>query len=140
MSYSIIVYAFSVHRQTTIAIRQVKQPPLYQHNVPWICKQLPFGQHISDVAPVFPQHELRDLILGHPLEVFEVLDVSVQIGLARHDPALHEESLFTKDCSAGLVGLRLSGVVDVVADGVVANHPGVHVDSGRLCEGTFSGL
>jgi len=101
---------------------------------------LPFGQHISDVAPVFPQHELRDLILGHPLEVFEVLDVSVQIGLARHDPALHEESLFTKDCSAGLVGLRLSGVVDVVADGVVANHPGVHVDSGRLCEGTFSGL
>lgn len=138
MSYSIIaLYAFSARRQMT---GQVKQPPLYQHNRPTGIQALPFSQHISDVAPVIPQHELRDLILGHPLEVLEVLDVSAQVGLSCHDPALHEEGLFAEDCSAGLVGLGLSGVVDVVADGVVANHPGVHVDSGGLCKGTLSGL
>ena len=141
MSYSIIaLYAFSNHRPTTTVARKVKQFPFYQHNRSTDIQALPFSQHISDVAPVIPQHELLDLILGHPLEVLKVLDISAQVGLSCHDAALHEEGLFTKDCSAGLVGLWLSGVVDVVADGVVANHPGVHVDAGRLREGTLSGL
>jgi len=108
----------------------VKQPPLYQHNRSTDIKESPLSQHISDIAPVLPQYELRDFILGHPLEILEVLDVSVQVGLARHNSAFHEEGLFAKNRSAGLVGLGLSGVVDVVADGVVANHPGVHVDPG----------
>ena len=99
---------------------------------------LPIGQHVLDAGVVLRLHELRNLVLRQPLEVGQVLSVSGKVGLAGHDARLHEEDLLA--CGAGCQLARVAEVVDVVAHGMVADHPGVHVDTGGLLEGTFGGL
>lgn len=112
--------------------------PVY---TPYQSNRLPVGKHVLDVAVVLREHVLRDLVLGQPLEVLEVLDVGGQIGLTGHDAALHEEGLLTVRLGAGgLVDVGLAVFVDVVSGGVVADHPGVHVDTGGFGEGTLGGL
>ena len=99
------------------------------------------SQHILDITPVLRLDEFRDLLLGQPLEILDTLRIPSQIGLACHNTTLHKERLLAQKLFPGFfVGLGLSVVVDVVADGVIAYHPGVHVDASGLCKGTFSGL
>lgn len=106
-----------------------------------LCPRLPVGQHVLNVAVVLRQHVLRDLVLGQPLEVLQILHAGGEIGLAGHDAGLHEESLLAVDQGTGrLVGVGLTVVVDVVTGGVETDHPGVHVDTSSLGEGTFGGL
>lgn len=82
-----------------------------------------------------------DLVLGQPLEVDDVLDVSVQFGLAGHDAALGEEGLLAKQLGSRLgVVEGTAAVIDVVADGVVPDHPLVQVWANRFEERAFGGL
>lgn len=84
---------------------------------------------------------LLNLLLGQPLEVDDVLDVAIDLGLAGHDAALEEEGLLAEQLGAGLgVVEGTVAVVDVVADGVVSDHPLVHIGAGGLEEGAFGSL
>lgn len=102
---------------------------------------LPVGQHVLDVAVVLGVQVLRELVLRQPLEILQVLGVDGQIGLAGHDAGLQEEDLVTGSLDlGGFALLRARGVELVPSDGVVADHPGVHVDTGGLGKGALSGL
>ena len=79
---------------------------------------------------------LSNLLLGQPPEILQLLVVPRQIGLSAHDTALHEEGLGALQARVRRPAVGL----DVVSDRVVSYHPGVHVDAGRLGQGTFSGL
>lgn len=93
------------------------------------------------MAEVLGQDQRLNLILGQPLEVLETLVVGLEISLAGHDAAFHEESLLAQKLDSSLlIHLGLPVVVNVVANRVVADHPGVHVDTSRLGEGSFSSL
>lgn len=104
-------------------------------------KFLPIGQHVLDGAVVLRNHILLDLLLRQPLEVFETLRVYAQVGLSGEDAALHKEGLLAQQLDLGLlVDLRFPVIVDEVADRVVADEPGVHVDAGRFGQSSFCGL
>ena len=99
------------------------------------------SQHVLDMTPVLLLDKFRNLVFSQPLEILETLGIPSQIGLSCHDATLHEKGFLAQTLvSVFLVDLGLSVVVDVVADGMVAYHPGVHVDSGGLCKRTFSSL
>ena len=84
---------------------------------------------------------LRNLFLGHPLKVLQILLILQQVRLPSHDPALHEECLLAQELRAGLLVLfRMPEIVNVVADWMVAHHPGIHVHASRLRKGPFSSL
>lgn len=101
----------------------------------------PTSQHILDITPVLQLDEFRDLLFRQPLKILDTLRIPSQIGLACHNTTLHEKGLLAQRLFPDFfVGLGLSVVVDVVADGVVTDHPGVHIDTSGLCKGTFSGL
>lgn len=101
----------------------------------------PIDQHVLDVTVVLRQHVLGDLVLGQPLEVVQVLHIRSQVRLTCHDPRLHEEGLLTEGLGASrLVDPRFAVGIDMVPGRVVADHPGVHVDAGRLGKGTFGSL
>lgn len=86
-------------------------------------------------------HELRDLILCQPLEILQAERAGREISLTSHDTRLHEEGLLAvKLSSSGLVRDGFAVVEDVMSGGVVADHPGVHVDAGRLGKGAFGSL
>lgn len=99
---------------------------------------LPVGQHVLNMAVVLGPHKLRDLVLGQPLEIRQVLRIGGQVGLTGHDARLHEKGLLALNLSSGR--LVDTGLGDVVSCRVVADHPGVHVDAGRLAEGAFGSL
>lgn len=102
---------------------------------------LPIGQHVLDGAVVLWDHIFLDLLLGQPPEVLETQRVDAQVGLSGHDAALHEEGLLAQQLDLGLlVDLGFPEIVDEVANGVVSDHPGVHVDTGGLGEGSLCGL
>lgn len=104
-------------------------------------RHLPLSQHVLDVAVVLGEHEFGNLLLSQPLEVLQTLYVGGQVSLSSHDTTLYEECLLAEPLLASCgVGLGVSEVVDVVANRVIANHPGVHVHTSRLFQGTFSGL
>ena len=101
----------------------------------------PSSQHILDITPVLQLDEFRDLLFRQPHKILDTLRIPRQISLACHNTALHEKGLLAQRLLPDFfAGLGLSVVVDVVADGVVTHHPGVHIDTGGLCKGTFSGL
>lgn len=104
----------------------------------------PLGEHVLDRLPILWRHHLLDLVLGQPLEVLDAELVALQIGLASHDAGFHEERPLAEELLAGCfrVGFDL-GWRDgegVVADGRVANDPGVHVDTAGLDEHAFRRL
>lgn len=102
---------------------------------------LPIRQHVLDVAKILRQHMLRNLLLGHPLEVLQILLILQQVRLPSHDTALHKEGFLAQKLRAGiLIYFRMPEVVDVVADWVVANHPGIHVHASRLRKGPLGSL
>jgi hypothetical protein len=84
---------------------------------------------------------LRELFLGEPLEVLQVLGVDGQIGLAGHNARLQEEDLASGSLDGSCFALLRAGRVErVPSDGVVADHPGVHVDTGGFGKGALSSL
>jgi hypothetical protein len=106
-------------------------------------------------APVLGGDERLDLALGQPLESLVAVDVLADVGLAGHDARLHEKDLLAEllllvgvclDLALGRLvvrevadlGVRV-GVV-VVGDRVVADDPGVHVQSGGLDNDALGGL
>ena len=102
---------------------------------------LPVRQHVFNVAVVLRQNVLRNLLLGQPFEVLQVLLILSQVRLSGHDAALHEERLLAQDlCLRSGVHLWSAEIVNVVADWVESYHPGVHVDTCSLFDGSFGGL
>ena len=106
-------------------------------------------------APVLGSDKRLDLALGQPLEGLVAEDALADVGLAGHDARLHEEDLLAEllllegvwldralrrlvVCEVGDLGLRVSVVV--VGDRVVADDPGVHVESGGLDDDALGGL
>lgn len=71
---------------------------------------LPVSQHVLDIAVVLGVQVLRELLLGQPLEVLEVLGVDREIGLAGHDTGLQEKDLAAS--SFGIGRLDLLGRVE----------------------------
>lgn len=116
-------------------------PPSSSQLLPGI-HLLPVGQHVLDVAVILRVQVLRELLLGQPLEVLEVLGVDRQISLTSHHTRLQEEDLATGslDLSCTVRFLRTAGVERVPSDRVETDKPGVHVDTSGLGEGTFSSL
>lgn len=93
------------------------------------------------MAVILRYDVLRNLLLGQPLEILQVVLVFQQVRLSGHDTALHEEGLLAQHCDASLcVQLGPSEIVNVVADWVVAHHPGVHIHASGLFKGSFSSL
>ena len=106
-------------------------------------------------APVLAGDERLDLALGQPLEGLVAVDALADISLAGHNARLHEEDLLAEllvlvrvcvDLALGrlVVGevadLRLGVGEIVVADRVVADDPGVHVEAGGLDDDALGGL
>lgn len=83
---------------------------------------------------------MLNLVLGQPLEVLQSQLVVREISLAGHDAALHEERLLAGEFLARLILPRGLEYVRVMANGMVADEPGVHVDAGGLLECPFRGL
>lgn len=102
---------------------------------------LPVGQHVLDVAVVLCVQVLWELLLGQPLEVLKVLSVDGEVGLATHNAGLKEEDLVAGGIDLGGFPLLRAGCVELVpSNGVVADHPGVHVDTGGIGKGTLGSL
>lgn len=100
---------------------------------------LPISQHVSDAAEILGADDLLQLLLRQPLEIVESKQISLEVSLSCHNPALHEEDLVTDPLNS--LGLRVDvWLDDMVANWRVADDPGVHVDTGGLDQDTFSSL
>lgn len=88
----------------------------------------PLSKHALDALEVILGQRAAQLLLGQPLEVDQVVQVVLEVGLAGHDAALEEEDLLAL-LEQGAVLLAEDGAGDVVRDGHAADDPSVHVDA-----------
>lgn len=94
---------------------------------------LSVSQHVLDAAPVMFSDMLFNFFLGEPFEFGGAELCLGEVSLTSEDSALEEECLFAEEFGAWLIGFfGSSEVFDNVADGVVSDHPGVHVRAGGL--------
>lgn len=101
---------------------------------------LPLSQHVLDALPVRFLDLLLQLVFSKPLEVLETKRVLLQVDLASHDTRFQEERLCAMFCEAGGKLGGFGVVVLVVADGYVADEPGVRVGAAGLSENAGSCL
>jgi hypothetical protein len=103
--------------------------------------RLPLRKHVPNAAVILRENKLLNLFLGQPFEVFEIVCVGRQVSLTGHDATLQEEGpLPVYLLLRNFILLRVSKVVGVVSNWVVADQPRVHVDPDRVREGSFGGL
>jgi len=115
----------------------------------------PLRKHVPHRAPVLRGNERLDLALGQPLESLVTVDTLADVCLAGHDASLHEEDLlaellllvgvcldlaFRRLVVREVADLGLGVGVIVVSDWVVADDPGVHVETGGLDDDALGGL
>lgn len=127
------------------------------HSAPPTHTTLPSSlhKHTPYTLPVAGLHSLHHLLLRQPLELLIAILISTDIRLSRHNPPLHKENLLTillllegrdggggGDKGVGGDGVEAGGgvVTGVVAYGVVADDPGVHIYAEGLDEDAFGCL